>query len=414
MAHETQQNQTPFPAVRISEHVYWVGAVDWSLRDFHGYATEHGTTYNAYLILADKVTLIDTVKAPFMDEMMARIASIIDPAKIDYIISNHAEMDHSGALPAVMRAVEPEAVYASPLGVKALADHFHLTDTITPVKDGESLSLGNLNVTFYETRMLHWPDSMFTYLQEEALLFSNDAFGMHLASSERFDDELDVALLHHETEKYYANILLPYSHLVLRLLEKLPDLLPAIDMIAPDHGPVRRSGIAAVIEDYQRWARQAPSNKAVIVYDTMWESTAQMARAICEGVIAGGAKAMLMPLNAFHRSEIATELLDAGALLVGSPTLNNNLFPSVADILTYLRGLKRRGLVGAAFGSYGWSGEAVGHINETLAAMKVELISDVVKVKYVPDADALARCFALGGRVAEALQQSNLELRAPE
>jgi flavorubredoxin len=403
MAQDTPHNQAPFQAVQISEHVYWVGAIDWGLRDFHGYATDHGTTYNAYLILADKVTLIDTVKAPFMDEMMARIASVIDPARIDYIISNHAEKDHSGALPAVIRAVEPAAVYASPLGVKALGDHFHLEETITPVKDGESLSLGNLNLTFYETRMLHWPDSMFTYLREDALLFSNDAFGMHLASTERFDDELEAALLFRETEKYYANILLPYSHLVLRLLEKLSGLSLDIGMIAPDHGPVRRSGIAAVLEDYARWARQEPAEKAVIVYDTMWESTAQMARAIGEGVTAGGAKAVLMPLGASHRSEVATELLDAGALLVGSPTLNNNLFPTVADILTYLRGLKRQGLVGAAFGSYGWSGEAVSHISEVLTAMKVELVSDGLKVKYVPDADALARCFALGQQVAAAL-----------
>ncbi|MHB9108833.1 MAG: FprA family A-type flavoprotein [Armatimonadota bacterium] len=403
MTQNTSNNQ-PFQAVKISEHVYWVGAIDWGLRDFHGYATERGTTYNAYLILADKVTLIDTVKAPFMAEMMARIASVIDPKRIDFIISNHAEMDHSGALPAVIQAVEPAAVFASTMGVKALTDH-HLTERVTAVKDGETLSLGNLNLTFYETRMLHWPDSMFTYLQEEALLFSNDAFGMHLASAERFDDELDPAVLHHETEKYYANILTPYSHLILRLLEKLQGLSLDIKMIAPDHGPVWRSGISTVVEDYARWARLEPTNKVVIVYDTMWESTARMARAIAEGVTAAGAKVALMPLNANHRSEIATELLEAGALLVGSPTLNNNLFPTVADVLSYLRGLKRHNLVGAAFGSYGWSGEAVSHITEVLTAMKVELISDGVKVKYVPDADVLAQCVALGRQAAETVTE---------
>ncbi|MHB0935637.1 MAG: FprA family A-type flavoprotein [Armatimonadota bacterium] len=403
MTQNTSNNQ-PFQAVKISEHVYWVGAIDWGLRDFHGYATERGTTYNAYLILADKVTLIDTVKAPFMAEMMARIASVIDPKRIDFIISNHAEMDHSGALPAVIQAVEPAAVFASTMGVKALTDH-HLAERVTAVKDGETLSLGNFNLTFYETRMLHWPDSMFTYLQEEALLFSNDAFGMHLASAERFDDELDPAVLHHETEKYYANILTPYSHLILRLLEKLQGLSLDIKMIAPDHGPVWRSGISTVVEDYARWARLEPTNKVVIVYDTMWESTARMARAIAEGVTAAGAKVALMPLNANHRSEIATELLEAGALLVGSPTLNNNLFPTVADVLTYLRGLKRHNLVGAAFGSYGWSGEAVSHITEVLTAMKVELISDGVKVKYVPDADVLAQCVALGRQAAETVTE---------
>jgi len=403
MTQDTLQHRAPFQAVKISEHVYWVGAIDWKIRDFHGYATERGTTYNAFLILADKPTLIDPVKAPFMDEMMARIASVIDPAQIDYIFSNHAEMDHSGALPAVIRAVKPEAVYASTMGVKALADHFHLDEAITPVKDGASLSLGNLHVSFYETRMLHWPDSMFTYLHEEAMLFSNDAFGMHLASSERFDDELDAPLLLQETEKYYANILLPFSHLVLRLQEKLDGLSLDIGMIAPDHGPIRRSGIAAVLENYARWARQAPAAKVLIVYDTMWESTARMARAIEEGVTAAGVMAKLMPLGASHRSEIATELLEAGALVVGSPTLNNNLYPTIADVLTYLRGLKRQNLVGAAFGSYGWSGEAMSQLNETLAAMKIELVSDGIKVKYVPDAEALAHCYALGQQVAEAV-----------
>jgi len=402
MTQNTSKNQTPFQAVKINEHVYWVGAIDWGLRDFHGYATERGTTYNAYLILADKVTLIDTVKAPFAEEMLARIASVIDPKRIDYIISNHAEMDHTGALPAIIKAVEPAAVFASTLGVKALTDH-HLAVGATAVKDGETLNLGNLNLTFYETRMLHWPDSMFTYLQEEGLLFSNDAFGMHLASAERFDDELDPAILHQETEKYYANILTPYSHLILRLLEKLQGLSLNISMIAPDHGPVWRSGISTVVEDYTRWARLEPTDKVVIVYDTMWESTARMARAIAEGATAGGAKVKLMPLNASHRSEIATELLEAGALVVGSPTLNNNLFPTVADVLTYLRGLKRQNLVGAAFGSYGWSGEAVSHVTEVLTAMKVELISDGVKVKYVPGADALAQCAALGRQLAEAV-----------
>lgn len=352
MTQNTPNNQAPFQAVKISEHVYWVGAIDWGLRDFHGYATSRGSTYNAYLILADKVTLVDAVKAPFMEEMMARIASVIDPKRIDFIISNHAEMDHTGALPAVIQAVEPSAVFASTMGVKALADHL-LAEGVTAVKDGETLDLGNLHVTFYETRMLHWPDSMFTYLQEEAVLFSNNAFGMHLASAKRFDDELDPALLRYEAKKYYANILTPYSHLVLRVLEKLRDLLPEVQMIAPDHGPVWRSGIAGVLEDYARWARQEPTDKVVIVYDTMWESTAQMARAVVEGVTAGGAKAVLMPLGASHRSDIATELLDAGALVVGSPTLNNHLFPTVADVLTYLRGLKRLNLVGAAFGSYG-------------------------------------------------------------
>ncbi len=231
----------PSGAVQISEHVYWVGAIDWAIRDFHGYLTERGTTYNAFLILADKVTLIDTVKAPFRQELLARIASVIDPARIDYIISNHAEMDHSGCLPEIIRAVQPEKVFASTLGVKALQDHFHADIALTPVKDGETLSLGNMHVSFLETRMVHWPDSMFTFLVEEGVLFSNDGFGMHLAGTVRFDDEVERAVLVHQAAKYYANILLPFSSLIAKLLEKVRGLNLDIRLIAPDHGPVWRT-----------------------------------------------------------------------------------------------------------------------------------------------------------------------------
>jgi flavorubredoxin len=392
-------------AVKVSDKVYWVGAVDWAVRDFHGYLTSRGTTYNAFLILADKITLVDTVKAPFRDEMLACIGSVVDPGSISYIISNHTEMDHSGCLPEIIDVVKPEKVFASVNGVKAIADHFHMDREIVAVKDGEALSLGNMNVTFVETKMLHWPDSMFTYLADEKLVFSSDAFGMHLASSERFADELDDSVLEHEAAKYYANILLPLSPLVTKLLEKVGGLGIEIDTIAPDHGPIWRQEINRPLERYAKWAAQKPTNKAVVVYDTMWESTAAMARAIGEGLTAGGTVTRLMPLRSCHRSDVATEMLDAGALLVGSPTMNNNMFPTVADALTYLKGLKPRNIVGAAFGSYGWSGEAVKHMTEMLTAMKIELVGEAVSVRYVPDSDALEKCRSLGEQVAERLRE---------
>ena len=394
-----------FRAEKVNDHVYWVGAIDWGLRDFHGYATQRGTTYNAYLVLADKITLIDTVKAPFRDEMLARIASVIDPEDIDYIISNHSEMDHTGCLPAVIEAVKPEKVFASRAGAKTLFEHFQMDREITPLKEGDSLSLGNLNLSFVETKMLHWPDSMFTYLSEDNLLFSQDAFGMHLASSERFADEIDDDILEYEGGKYFANILLPFSSLVTRLLDKVGKLGIQIDIIAPDHGPIWRQDIGRMPELYSKWAAQKPTRKAVVVYDTMWESTAAMARAIGEGLAAGGANVRLMPLGKNHRSDVATEILDAGALLVGSPTMNNNMLPGMADVLTYLKGLKPQKLIGAAFGSYGWTGEAVGQINDILKAMKVELIGDGIKVRYVPDDDTLKQCFDLGKQVAAELDR---------
>jgi flavorubredoxin len=392
-----------FKALKISDHVYWVGAIDWGIRDFHGYATQRGTSYNAYLALADKVTLIDTVKAPFKEEMLSRIASVIDPGDISYIISNHSEMDHSGCLPEMIETVKPDKVFASAVGVRTLSDHFHMDREILAVKEGENISLGNLNLSFVETKMLHWPDSMFTYLADDGVLFSQDAFGMHLASSERFADEIDDDILEYEAAKYFANILLPFSNLVTRLLEKVGKLDITINTLAPDHGPIWRKETNRMPELYSTWAAQKPTRKAVIVYDTMWQSTATMSRAIGEGVTAGGVKAKLMPLRACHRSDVATEILDAGALLVGSPTMNNNLFPTVADTLTYLKGLKPRNLIGTAFGSYGWSGEASVQVKDVLSSMKVELIGDDIKVRYVPDSDALAQCFSLGSLVAKEL-----------
>jgi len=395
----------PLKAVKISNHVYWVGGVDWGIRDFHGYATTRGTTYNAYLILADKVTLIDTVKAPFKNEMLSRIASIIEPGNIDYIISNHAEMDHSGCLPEVIEAVQPEQVFASEIGVKALSEHFRIDQKIIPVKDGESLSLGNMNVSFVKTPMLHWPDSMCTYLADEEVLFSQDGFGLHLASTERFDDEIDEDVLEYEAAKYYANILLPMSSLVTKLLERVGNLGISIKTIAPDHGPMWRKGINKILDLYSKWAAQKPTKKAVIVYDTMWQSTAAMGRAICEGLISAGANAKLMPLGPCHRSDVATEILDAGALLVGTPTINKTIFPTVADVLTYLKGLKPSNLIGAAFGSYGWSGEAVCEVIEAREAMKVDIVSEGVKARYVPNTADLEKCFSLGVFVAEKLKE---------
>ncbi|HER43839.1 MAG TPA: FprA family A-type flavoprotein [Candidatus Eisenbacteria bacterium] len=393
-----------FEAVRVTEKVYWVGAIDWNIRDFHGYSTHRGTTYNAYLVLADRVTLVDTVKAPFREELIARISSVIDPGKIDYIVSNHSEMDHSGCLPEMIDMIKPEKVFASTMGVKALADHFHDGLDVTEVKDGDRIDLGDMAITVLETRMLHWPDSMVSYLEEEKLLFSQDGFGMHLASSERFDDELPFPLLEHEARKYYANILLPFSRQVLKVLDRLAEAKLELDIVAPDHGPVWRKNQGRILELYRGWAEQRRGKKAVVAYDTMWGSTEKMAKAIADGLASGGASVKVMKLRAAHRSDIATEVLDAGALVVGSPTINNNIFPTIADILFYLKGLKPVGLIGAAFGSYGWSGEAAGQVEELLEGMKVEIAGEAPRVKYVPDKEMLENCRNLGRAIADKLR----------
>lgn len=396
----------PFEAIKITDRVYWVGAVDWEIRDFHGYSTERGTTYNAYLVLADKITLIDTVKAPFLDQLLSRIASVVDPKEIDVVVSNHSEMDHSGCLPRVAAAVEPNEIYASQMGVKALSAHFHEGPAVQAVEDGGSLSLGNMSLTFIETRMVHWPDSMMSYLAEEELLFSQDGFGMHLASTEMFDDRIDDCILDWEAAKYYANILMPFSPIVAKVLAKIGELDLPLKFVAPDHGPIWRRDFKRIIDAYGRWAEQKPNKKVVIVYDTMWGSTAKMAHVIADALGAAGCDPRVLKLRASHRSDVATEVLESGALLVGTPTINNQMFPTVADVLYYLKGLRPRNLVGAAFGSYGWSGEGVPQVAEILTAMGVDLVQaggEAVRSQYVPTEEVLDDCRRLAGLVSERL-----------
>lgn len=392
-----------YPAIKITEHVYWVGAIDWTIRDFHGYTTPHGSTYNAFLVMADKITLIDTVKKPFMGEMLARIKSVVDPSQIKYIVSNHSELDHSGCLPEVIDFIKPEKVFASAVGVKTLQELLHHRHEITPVKDGEALSLGNMELNFMETRMIHWPDSMFTYLAKDELLFSQDAFGMHLATLERFADEIPAATLEYEGATYYANIVLPYSPIVLKALEKVVASGLKIKIIAPDHGPIWRENIGWIIDLYKKWASQKPTAKAVVVYATMWHSTEKMARAVSEALAQAGVKVKLISMNETHRSEVAYEVLDAGALIVGSPTLNNNILPQMADVMTYLKGLKPANKIGAAFGSYGWSGESVKHLEAMLKEMKVDMIAESIAVKNAPGHDVLEKCHDLGKAIAAEL-----------
>ncbi|HNT27553.1 MAG TPA: FprA family A-type flavoprotein [bacterium] len=394
-------------AIPIAPDIYWVGAIDWAVRNFHGYTTHRGTTYNAYLIIDKKITLVDTVKKGFEHELLERIASVIDPSKIDYIISDHSEPDHSGTLREVVAAVKPEKVFASVVGQKTLARHFgDIGIPVTAVKDGYKLSLGKRTIAFMETRMLHWPDSMFSYLVEDQLLFSQDAFGMHLATAERFDDELSWDLLERMSSDYYANIITLYSPQVAKLLEKVAASGLSFKMVAPDHGPIWRdmARFGKMVENYGKWSARELVRKAVILYDTMWHATEEMARYIADGIVAGGVKAEVMPLGSSSRSDVASMMIDAAALVVGSPTLNNNVYPSLADALTYLRGLKFGTPVGAVFGSYGWSGEGTAQLKEYLASMNCAVIGEV-KTQYVPDAGTLTACRDLGMQVAAKVKE---------
>ncbi len=391
--------------IEIAKGIYDVGVNDWNIRDFHGYSTYQGTSYNAFLILDEKIALIDTVKKDFSDQLLDNISKIIDPKKIDYVISNHTEMDHSGALPRVMHKIgEDKPLYCSKMGAKNLARHFKQKWNYHAVKTGQELTLGARTLTFLEARMVHWPDSMFTYLKEDKILFSSDGFGQHYAGHEKFDDQIGDAIMQH-AKKYYANILLLYSPLILKLLDKLTELGLEIDMICPDHGIIWRHDPGKIIAAYAKWAQQEPEKKAVIIYDTMWQSTAKMAEAIAAGLYQEGINVRPLHLRKCHRSDIMTEVLDARAVILGSPTLNNCLFPTVSDFLTYMKGLKPKNKIGAAFGSYGWSGEAVKLISKELEAMKFDIIDPGVKIQYVPDQEDIDTCIEFGKKIGRAVNE---------
>ncbi len=392
--------------VEILKDIYWVGAIDWNIRDFHGYSVDRGTTYNAFLLIDDKITLFDTVKKGFKGDLLKNIHKIIDPTKIDYLVVNHVEMDHSSLVPEIVELVQPEKIFCSEMGKKNLLAHFHTENwPYEVVKTGDSISLGKRTVQFIETRMLHWPDSMFSYVPGDRLLISSDAFGQHLASTERFDDEVDLSLLLGHAAKYYANIILPYSNLVQKLLAQVKEINLAVDMIAPDHGLIWRKNPGKILECYDEWSQQRSKLKALVIYDTMWHSTEMMAQAIMEGLVEEGVSARSFDLAVSHRSDIITEVLDAGALIIGSSTLNNGMLPQMADLLHYMRGLRPANKIGAAFGSYGWSGEAVKLINTIMEEMKFRVLDPGIRVQYVPTQDDLKKCVDLGRKVAKALQE---------
>ncbi|MFO7817811.1 MAG: FprA family A-type flavoprotein [Thermodesulfobacteriota bacterium] len=388
----------------IKKNVFWVGAVDWNIHSFHGYAlARRGTTYNAYLVIDDKITLFDTVPEKFKWDLYHQVRSLVKLEDIDYMVVNHVEPDHSGAFPFMYEKIKPEKVYCSTMGKKALIDHYHNEHwPCEAVKTGDEISLGKKRVQFMETRMLHWPDSMFSYIPEDKLLISNDAFGQNIASSNRFDDQTDKNALFAEARHYYANIILPYSQLVQKVLAKVAESGMEIDMIAPDHGFIWRSYVPEIIRAYDEFSRQETRNKAVIVYDTMWESTAKMAKAVGEGFQESGMEYRLMSLKTFHHSDVMGEFSDAKVLVCGSPTHNNGMLPLMADFLTYIKGLRPVGRIGAAFGSFGWSGEAAKDMQKILQDAKFEIPADPVRVKNVPRHEDLAACKDLGKTLAAA------------
>lgn len=389
----------------IKPQVYWVGAIDWNLRNFHGYLTPKGSTYNAYLIIDEKVVLVDTVKSHLFDEMLARIREIVDPEKIDYVITNHVEMDHSGSLQKIMEIAKNATAISSTRGEKALKRHYQITWKYQPVKSGEEIRIGKRTMKFIHLPMVHWPDSMGVYIPEEKLFLPNDAFGQHMATSERFDDQVGWDILKEEAGKYYANIVLPYGDQARKAIESVAGL--EIDMIAPSHGLIWRTHLSKIIEEYNKWTNNESENVALIVYDSMWGSTEKMACKLKEGLEEKGIKTRLRNLSTTHISTVVADVLFSKAILIGSPTFNNGMLPTVGGFLTYITGLRPKKRIGFAFGSFGWGGQASGQIEKVLSELDWELPFEKIKINYIPNDDELNNVKETGHKIGEYLLEKN-------
>ena len=394
--------------VEVSENIFWVGAVDWNIRNFHGftYSTHRGTTYNAYLIIDEKIALVDTVYSPFAKELIDRISGLVDPRKIDYLVVNHVETDHSGSISEVLKVAPQAKLIGTSKCREGLEKHYFGNWDFQIVKTGDEISLGKRSLNFIEAPMLHWPDSMFTYIAKDALLLPNDAFGQHLATSERFDDEVDEGILMEEASKYYANILWPLSKLVSRKIEEVQKSNLNIRIIAPSHGIIWRTNPNRIIQAYLRWAKGEAEKRILIVYDTMWGSTDKMARALAEGIISQGVEVMLFRLPFSDLGDILRELLEAKGLLIGSSTINSGILPTVAPLLDELQGLRPGNKIAAAFGSYGWGGGAVKTIEESLQKAGIGISLPSITVKWVPDKNELQKCFDFGRDFAKKVTEA--------
>ena len=395
-------------AKQITSKVSWVGKVDWELTRFHGdeYSTHRGSSYNSYLVRDQKTALIDTVWQPYDREFISRLKKDIDLKEIDFIIMQHNEIDHSGALPELMREIPDTPIYCTKKGEAIIRGHYHQDWNFVNVKTGDTLSLGDTTLTFVEATMLHWPDTMFTYMdQDGGILFSNDGFGQHFATESLFNETVEQAALMHEAEKYYANILNLYSPMVTKKIQQILAMNLPLSMICPSHGVIWKDNPAQIVEKYLAWAEAYQENQVTIVYDTMWQSTRKMAEAIADGIREVTPDTMVVIKNIVHddKNDVITEVFRSRAVLVGSPTINNGHSFAIAGLLEMISGLKFKNKRAAAFGSYGWGGGSVKQISAKLAEAGFELVNDGIAKLWVPDTNALDDCKEYGREFARAI-----------
>jgi flavorubredoxin len=395
-------------SIKVTENVSWVGKIDWELRKFHGeeYSTHKGSSYNAYLVRDEKTVLIDTVWGPFAKEFVAKLAEEIDLKKIDYIIANHGETDHSGALPELLKRIPGTPVYCTANAVKSLKGQYHEDWNFHVVKTGDKLNLGSKEIIFVEAPMLHWPDTMFSYLTGDNILFSNDAFGQHYATEYMFNDLVDQSELQVEALKYYANILTPFSKLVDKKIKDVLALNLPISMICPSHGVMWREDPLQIVKKYTQWALDYQENQITILYDTMWNGTRKMAEAIAEGIKNADQEVTVKLYNTARadKNDIITEVFRSKAILAGSPTVNKGILSSMAGILEEIKGLAFKNKKAAAFGAYGWSGESVKLLNASLSEAGFAVVNDGLKVLWNPDSDGVSNCKSFGQEFASALK----------
>lgn len=393
-------------AKKINEFVTWVGKIDWELKKFHGdeFTTRKGSSYNSYLIKDEKNVLIDTVWLPHDKEFVANLKKEIELSKIDYIIINHGEIDHTGALVELMREIPDVPIYCTANGIKSIKGQYHKDWNFVPVKTGDTLNIGKHTLTFIEAPMLHWPDTMFTYMNQENILFSNDAFGQHYATESLYADKVDQAELYQEAIKYYANIVAPFGNFVTKKIEEIVGMNLPVDLICTSHGVIWKENPMQIVNKYLEWANAYQENQITIIYDTMWNNTKKMAEAIAKGIQKVDKEVTIKLMNTAKedKTDVLTEVFKSKMILVGSSTVNNGYLYSIAGILEMIAGSKLKNKKAVAFGSYGWSGEAVKLITEELRKAKLEVVNEGIRVNWTPDEEATKACIAFGEEIAKA------------
>lgn len=394
-------------AFLIRNNVHWVGKADWELRKFHGdeYSTHRGSSYNSYLVRENKVALIDTVWKPFAAEFVSGLKELIDLRKIDFIVANHGEIDHSGALPLLLREIPGTPIYCTANAVKSLKGHHHADWNFKVVKTGDTLDLGGKQLVFVEAPMLHWPDTMMSYLTGDNILFSMDAFGQHFCADPLFDDRVDQDELLAEALKYYANILTPYNALVKKKIDQVLALKLPVDIICPSHGVVWRKDPLRIVEKYLSWAADYKENQITLVYDTMWGGTRRMAEAVAAGIRAADPAVLVKQYNisGSDKNDVISEIFKSKGIILGSPTVNKGILTAMAALLEEVRGLAFKGKKAASFGAYGWSGESVKALNEGIAKAGFAVVDEGLSALWNPDDDTLAKCVEFGKRLAAAM-----------